>query len=360
MMIKEKTNPWARLKYAYVLPLAAIAVTAFARPEFSNKMEEISAVKVNDLKEIVETKVPENQSTSLVLVQEKPPVAVSDTAKKKKTEEEPVFTMVEEIPEYPGGLKACMEFLNSNVKYPETASKANIQGRVIVQFVVEKDGSIIEQNVVHSVEPSLDAEALRVVGLMPKWKPGKHKGQNVRVKFTMPIMFNLNGGKAKKGDAVEVRMTDDNPPLIIMNGKEIDKAVLQAIDPNKIESISVLKDKSATEVYGEKGKNGVILVTLKVPLPSSASKAEALKVVGYGKYSPELIKTIGTVKDESGKPVIGANVLIEGAAAGTITDADGRFILNAPKDKMIAVSYIGMKTVKVSPAVEVTVKMVKE
>lgn len=372
MMIKEKSNPWARLKYVYVLPLAAIAVTAFARPEFSNKMEEISAVKVNDLKEIVETKVLENQVVSetpvaakQTVVTETPLAVVQDTVKKSKQEETPVFMVVEEMPEYPGGLKACMEFLARNIKYPTLAFEAKKEGRVIVQFVVDKDGSIIEQKVVHSVEPSLDAEALRVIGLMPKWKPGKQRGQNVRVQFSMPVVFRFDGGNANNNDVViTTRSADANvAPLVLIDGKEVDSAVLQALDPNKIKSISVLKDKSAIEVYGEKGKNGVILVDLKAKeatFPIDAARLDEMVVVGYGSQSPELIKMIGMVKDEFGKPVIGASVLIEGTTNGTITDMDGRFILNTPKDKTIAVSYIGMKTVKVSPAAEVTVKMVKE
>lgn len=285
MMIKKKSNPWARMKYAYVLPLAAVAVAAFARPEFSNKMEEISAVKVNDLKEIVETKVLENQ-VSTTSMPEKVLAVVNDTTKKKSVSEEPVFMVMEEMPEYPGGLKACMDFLARNIKYPALALEAKAEGRVIVQFVVDKDGSIIEPKVARSVHPSLDAEALRVVGLMPKWKSGKQRGQNVRVQFAMPVVFRLPGVTASSAGGVEIKLNEDKPaPLVIVDGKETTSTVLQAIDPNKIESISVLKDKEATTVYGEKGKNGVILVTLKVKeastVPDGASLDEVI-VVGYG------------------------------------------------------------------------------
>lgn len=364
MMIKEKSNPWARLKYAYVLPLAAIAVTAFARPEFSNTMEEISAVKVNDLKEIVETKVLENQSMSPVLVKEKPLVAVSDTTKKKKTAEDPVFMVVEEMPEYPGGLNACMQFIARNIKYPVLASEAKVEGRVIVQFVVDKDGSIVEQRVARSVEPSLDAEALRVVSMMPKWKPGKQKGQNVRVQFAMPVTFRLEGGGAPQNhaSAVAVRLNDSQPePLIIVDGKEISSVVFQSLNPDKIESISVLKGEQAKQVYGEKGKNGVILVTLKVkeaPAVTDAKQFDEVVVVGYGTQSPGLIKTTGTVKDESGKPVVGASVLIEGTTTGTITDADGRFVINAPKNSKLLISSIGLESVNVEAGTNVVINTV--
>lgn len=369
MMIKEKSNPWARLKYAYVLPLAAIAVTAFARPEFSNKMEEISAVKVNDLKVIVETKVLENQVVSethavaeQIAMPETSLAVVQDTVKKEKPSvgEEVVFEVVEEMPEYPGGLSAFKEFLARNIKYPKAAFEAKVEGRVIVQFIINKDGSISAPRVVHSVSPELDSEALRVVKSMPKWKPGKQRGQAVPVKFTAPITFYLPGITGSSAGSVEIKLEDKTTvkPLVLIDGKEVDAAILQALDPNKIKSVSVLKDKSATEVYGEKGKNGVILVDLKDTPAVIGILNSGLKVIGS--QIQDGMKVIGMVKDEFGKPVIGANVIIEGTTNGTITDMDGRFILNTPKDKTIAVSYIGMKTVKVSPAAEVTVKMVKE
>ena len=97
----------------------------------------------------------------------------------------------EEMPEFPGGMKECMIFLSKNIKYPANAKEKGIQGRVIVQFVVNTDGSIVEPKVVRGVDPELDKEALRVLQMMPKWKPGKQKGEAVRVKYTIPIMFKL-------------------------------------------------------------------------------------------------------------------------------------------------------------------------
>ena len=96
------------------------------------------------------------------------------------------------MPQYPGGIQEMMKFLSENVKYPQAASKAGIQGRVIITFIVEKDGSISSAKVVKSVTEELDAEALRVVNAMPKWTPGKQKGQPVRVKYTIPISFRLS------------------------------------------------------------------------------------------------------------------------------------------------------------------------
>ena len=102
-----------------------------------------------------------------------------------------VFDVVEEMPSFPGGQAALMSFLSSNIKYPVVAQENGVQGRVIVGFVVERDGSITDVKVMRSVDPSLDREAQRVVRAMPRWKPGKQNGSAVRVKYTVPVVFRL-------------------------------------------------------------------------------------------------------------------------------------------------------------------------
>lgn len=113
-----------------------------------------------------------------------------DEVKENATTEE-TFMVVEQMPEFPGGIQELMSFLSKNIKYPKAAHENGIQGRVIVQFVIEKDGTPTEFEIMRSVNPDLDAEALRVLGEMPKWKPGMQKGQAVRVKFTVPVSFKL-------------------------------------------------------------------------------------------------------------------------------------------------------------------------
>ena len=108
-----------------------------------------------------------------------------------KEEETKVFDVVEQMPSFPGGQSALLQYLSSNIKYPVVAEENGIQGRVIVTFVVEKDGSITDVRVVKSVDPSLDKEAQRVVKSMPKWIPGKQNGAPVRVKYTVPVTFRL-------------------------------------------------------------------------------------------------------------------------------------------------------------------------
>ena len=110
---------------------------------------------------------------------------------KPKEEENKVFDVVEQMPSYPGGMGALMQYLSSHIKYPVIAEENGIQGRVICTFVVERDGSITDVKIAKSVDPSLDKEAMRVVSSMPKWIPGKQNGSAVRVKYTLPVTFRL-------------------------------------------------------------------------------------------------------------------------------------------------------------------------
>ena len=105
--------------------------------------------------------------------------------------ENKVFDVVEQMPSFPGGQQALMDYLSNNVKYPVVAQENGVQGRVVVSFVVEKDGSITDVKVVKSVDPSLDKEAARVVKSMPRWIPGKQNGSAVRVKYNVPVSFKL-------------------------------------------------------------------------------------------------------------------------------------------------------------------------
>ena len=367
MMLKKKSNPWARLKYLYVLPLAVIAVAAFARPEISSELDEISAVKVNDLTAIMKTeevKSPEKHPAKEIKVQgqvlEKstnaPVVGASVIIKgttsgtitdldgnfvismpvgatlsvsyinmktkeltitekligkikslkvylegeittktqevvvvgygggEEASDEVPVFRVVEEMPEFPGGMGECLKFLGKNIKYPVEAQKAGVQGKVIVQFVVEKDGNIANPKVVRSIDPDLDGEAIRVISIMPKWKPGMQKGQPVRVKYTVPVTFRLDGKDIKSNEARHLELKTDtafqeNPlrigketfslkdwkekPLLIVDGIEKPYSQMEKMNASDIESISVLKDAAGTAIYGAKAKNGVILITTK-------------------------------------------------------------------------------------------------
>jgi len=119
-------------------------------------------------------------------------ITAQKTVVSNKQSKETAFDVVEKMPEYPGGQMQMMTFLMENMKYPKEAQSKKIEGRVIVTFIVEKDGMVTEAEVVKSVYPALDEEALRVVSIMPKWQPGMQKGKPVRVKYTIPITFRLS------------------------------------------------------------------------------------------------------------------------------------------------------------------------
>ena len=116
-------------------------------------------------------------------------VSAQKTVVAKKNQK--VFDIVEQMPEYPGGQAALFEFISKNVKYPEDAVKKKVEGKVFVTFVVDTDGKITDVSLLRKVFPSLDAEAVRVISGMPRWKPGEQKGQKVRVKYTVPLTFRL-------------------------------------------------------------------------------------------------------------------------------------------------------------------------
>jgi len=187
------------------------------------------------------------------------------------------FDVVEEMPQFPGGPSALFEFLSKNIQYPKDAEKANLQGRVIVTFVVKKDGSIADAKVVKSVAPSLDAEALRVINAMPNWAPGRQGGKPVNVKYTVPLTFRVEGG-IKGADNPLVQKTTSYlagyyagknglPPtpktLILVDGKEVSYDELDKIKGESIDHMDVLKGESATKLYGEKAKHGAVLIFTK-------------------------------------------------------------------------------------------------
>lgn len=286
MMLKKKSNPWARLKYLSILPLAALSVAVLARPEVSNKLNEISSAKVTELTSIAkadEVKSVENPTSKLVNVcgrvvnertgkpitgvniwvsnpsdkriiasavsqdgkftiesyeglaitfsyigmqeqkviipqggtrsltvslrealhnipemmvvayapEEKSYPVPEPEASSASSNESEIFYVVERTPEFPGGMGELMKFLQRNVKYPTAAQQAGIQGKVVVEFTVKKDGSVADIKVIRSVNPELDAEAMRVISVMPKWKPGEQRGTPVDARFDLPINFHL-------------------------------------------------------------------------------------------------------------------------------------------------------------------------
>ena len=149
-----------------------------------DKLDDKVAVGAEDKEGVKDRTVEAVRSEIAVAAPPPPPAPKPEVATK-------VFDVVEEMPSFPGGNGALMSYLNNNTKYPVVAQENGVQGRVIISFVVERDGSISDVKVARSVDPSLDREAQRVVKSMPRWTPGKQNGQTVRVKYTVPVVFRL-------------------------------------------------------------------------------------------------------------------------------------------------------------------------
>ena len=189
MMQKRKSNPWARMKYAFVLPVAATAMAAFARPEISRQMAEISSAKITDLSRMVQTTAAERTR----------PEAIDTTTSAREVmvtgyaqfTDNKVYESVEVMPEFPGGQAELLKFVAKSIKYPTEAQRKGAQGRVIVKFVVETNGSISNIHVVKGIDPLLDAEAIRVCTTMPTWAPARQEGKAVRCYYTIPVTFRL-------------------------------------------------------------------------------------------------------------------------------------------------------------------------
>jgi protein TonB len=147
---------------------------------------EILSIVTDDVKITENLEIMDSEATKETKVE----VAQIVTEEKEKVEEE-IFVVVENMPEFPGGELALRKFISSAIKYPSIAQENGIQGKVFVNFVVDRDGRISNAKIARGVDPSIDKEALRVVMTLPKWKPGMQRGKTVRVSYTVPISFQL-------------------------------------------------------------------------------------------------------------------------------------------------------------------------
>lgn len=203
-MNKKRTKEIGRTKYLLFLPLAALLMIVSNIEAVARTTESIAKEVVQAVEQRMELPValPSSYEQVPTAPQDKKKVDQEKVAVTSADQKDPLFEVVEEMPDFPGGMVALMEYISKNVRYPAAAHAKGVQGRVIVQFIVEKDGSISSPKIVKSVDPDLDAEALRVASAMPKWKPGKQKGKEVRVKYTVPIMFRLTGESEAKAEEI--------------------------------------------------------------------------------------------------------------------------------------------------------------
>jgi protein TonB len=144
-----------------------------------------NTAQINDDLEILNSEATSETKIEVTQIQ------IAQTVEKEK-EEEKIFVIVEEMPEFPGGELSLRKYIASAIKYPTVAQENGVQGTVFVSFVVDRDGGVSDVKVVRGVDPSVDKEAMRVVSTLPKWKPGKQRGKPVRVSYSVPIHFRLD------------------------------------------------------------------------------------------------------------------------------------------------------------------------
>ena len=279
MMLHTKSNRRSLLKLLALLPIVGIALAVNAEKVVDVRYDEPQKQKKEGVAYGTWTPQAETNSETRDTVKIKlsydtiPGEAYTAVGTFEPVQGD-VFDVVEEMPQYPGGPQALFKFLSENVHYPAEAEKAGIQGRVIATFVVEKDGSISQPTVVKSVDPLLDAEAVRVISAMPNWKPGKQNGKVVRVKYTVPLSFNLDGRGEEidhlcreDGTIVEIDIEKGDTtivkPLFIVDGKVMDGRKVHSINSKTIERYYMQSGQEAVKKYGDKAKDGVILITLK-------------------------------------------------------------------------------------------------
>ena len=285
MMLTKRSNPWNRVKVLLTVPVAAVAVVAFATPKAESLSREIehesdaivsSVVKsTSDKAALVAQGKTSGEETVNAIGRADDTFIANDIQRMTSTDDD-VYEVVEKMPAFPGGMAELMKYLRSNVRYPVEAHKAGIQGRVVVSFVVNKDGTVKDAKIVRSVDKSIDAEALRVISAMPKWQPGYQDGKAVSVRYTVPVTFRLTGesGKVQStgagNDNTNVKISSDNNNVnisfkdtryYVINGVHVDAAEVKKISADKIKEIVVLKGEKAIEKFGEQARDGAIVVT---------------------------------------------------------------------------------------------------
>lgn len=285
MMLTKRSNPWNRVKVLLTVPVAAVAVVAFATPKAESLSREIehesdaivsSVVKsTSDKAALVAQGKTSGEETVNAMGRADDTFIANDIQRMTSTDDD-VYEVVEKMPAFPGGMAELMKYLRSNVRYPVEAHKAGIQGRVVVSFVVNKDGTVKDAKIVRSVDKSIDAEALRVISAMPKWQPGYQDGKAVSVRYTVPVTFRLTGesGKVQStgagNDNTNVKISSDNNNVnisfkdtryYVINGVHVDAAEVKKISADKIKEIVVLKGEKAIEKFGEQARDGAIVVT---------------------------------------------------------------------------------------------------
>ena len=421
MMLKEKSNPWARLKYLYVLPLAAIAVTAFARPEISERVEEISAVKVNDLAAIVEAKVEEITKDVLKDSLKAKPYVVPEKSKmyggRWVSKDSSTVYSADSVVIFNDSVTSKR---SSVVLYGGRFERISESNKPLILV----DGKEVSKDTLYSImNDEANPNRIKTVSILRSdaalsiyGEKGKHGVYDIELLPNADNHFRITKTQAKfktktgsfpKQNSVPgigglpIRgVYDGEEPLVVIDGKEVlGPNALSKVSPDRIKSFSVLKSEAALEAYGDKAKNGVIMVDLFTEEEYEARKKnpqhpynnaweiamniKEKKTVPTGKMvffidgkeaSEEELKNIpanevrgvsriensgegkttirveternsdkwvlasGIVMDKEGKPMEGVTITMYGTSSSTKTDATGHFELRTPKDASLQIS----------------------
>lgn len=302
MMNKRRTKEIGRTKYLMFIPLAALLLIVsniemvartterFAKEVFAKEgMEKMDTpnMKVSEIADIPEISAKEMQvmksqiepatmETTAMKIAKTPTRQENKVAQKevpmtkiKAIPDSVVFEVVEKMPDFPGGMNGLIEYLKTNVKYPAEAHKAGIQGRVIVSFVVTKDGSISDAKIIRSVDPNLDKEALRVISAMPKWTPGTQRGQAVNVRFSVPVAFRLSNPEPPKAE--EIKNLEE--VVVVGYGPKEDPAAT-GIKANESEPIFKVVETMPKFPGGLRGVMQYLAKSIKYPVLAQEHKEE--------------------------------------------------------------------------------------
>ena len=200
MMTMNKSSRWKTLRALAVVPVIALALLAFANPKsvaavVTADVQQNRVVKsAKEMPELVLVGMRSDQAAEVDAASQSDDVKTNEQAPEEtEPQSKKVYNSVEQMPEFPGGVAGLMRYLSENIKYPPEAAKNDIEGRVIVQFIIDETGQVGEVKVVRSVSDELDAEAVRVVKTLPKFEPGRQDGEAVSVWYTLPINFKLQG-----------------------------------------------------------------------------------------------------------------------------------------------------------------------
>nr|WP_302828972.1 M56 family metallopeptidase [uncultured Bacteroides sp.] len=307
MMNKKRTREIGRTKYLMFLPLAALLmiisnIEAVARTTKNIAREVIEAVENDETIEPQTEVLPEVMKSPEARPMEETkkthPVeqmVKAITTPKDTVPKDVVFEVVEVMPEFlDGGMSGLMTYLSKNVKYPAEAISQKIEGRVVVQFVINKDGSISDVGLTRSANPLLDKEAIRVISAMPKWKPGMQRGMAVRVKYTVPVMFRLPAekkvapyqavvGTAKDGKLEEVVAVGYMPatPNAPIEGKVFEKVENMPEFPGGVHGLMqyISKNLKYPIVAQKAGKQGKVIVAMIVDKEGNITEPKVIKGV---------------------------------------------------------------------------------